>query len=114
MGRPDILPTKPPQRNDSKAPEKKPLSRSATTQVPTPAKHRLSIHNPFHHSQNSSNATTIDAGPSRPAMNRQNSIQTRYMTMLLDLDTIPRLHNIYASFFTWILLAGFVIFVSYL
>ncbi|TVY56181.1 hypothetical protein LSUE1_G009381, partial [Lachnellula suecica] len=42
--------------------------------------------------------------------NRQNSVQTRYMTMLLALDTIPRLHNIAASFFTWILLAGFVIF----
>jgi hypothetical protein len=32
------------------------------------------------------------------------------MNMLLGLDTIPRLHNILASFFTWILLAGFVIF----
>jgi hypothetical protein len=32
------------------------------------------------------------------------------MSMLLDLDTIPRLHNILASFFTWILLAGFIIF----
>jgi len=32
------------------------------------------------------------------------------MNMLLDLDTIPRLHNIFASFFTWILLAGFIIF----
>jgi hypothetical protein len=32
------------------------------------------------------------------------------MDMLLALDTIPRFHNILASFFTWILLAGFVIF----
>jgi hypothetical protein len=32
------------------------------------------------------------------------------MEMLLALDTIPRSHNILASFFTWILLAGFVIF----
>lgn len=32
------------------------------------------------------------------------------MNMLLALDTIPRLHNILAAFFTWILLAGFVIF----
>lgn len=32
------------------------------------------------------------------------------MSMLLSLDTIPRLHNILASFFTWILLAGFIIF----
>ena len=30
--------------------------------------------------------------------------------MLLSLDTIPRLHNILASFFTWILLAGFLVF----
>jgi hypothetical protein len=32
------------------------------------------------------------------------------MEMLLGLDTIPRLHNILASFFVWILLAGFIIF----
>lgn len=30
--------------------------------------------------------------------------------MLLALDKIPRLHNILASFFGWILLAGFVVF----
>ena len=30
--------------------------------------------------------------------------------MLLELDEIPRLHNIYASFFTWILLAGYIVF----
>ncbi|CAL3967660.1 hypothetical protein PZA11_003907 [Diplocarpon coronariae] len=43
-------------------------------------------------------------------LNRQNSSQTHYVNMLLALDTIPRLHNILAAFFTWILLAGFVIF----
>lgn len=32
------------------------------------------------------------------------------MTMLLAMDTIPRLHNILIAFFSWILLAGFVIF----
>ena len=32
------------------------------------------------------------------------------MDMLLGLDEIPRLHNILASFFTWILLAGYVVF----
>lgn len=30
--------------------------------------------------------------------------------MLLSLDRIPRLHNILASFFTWILLAGYIVF----
>ena len=41
--------------------------------------------------------------PKRPTMgqmDRQNSVQTRYMTMLLHLDEIPRLHNILVSFFT--------------
>ncbi|RDB26836.1 hypothetical protein Hypma_005368 [Hypsizygus marmoreus] len=35
---------------------------------------------------------------------------TKYVNMLLALDSIPRLHNMMASFFTWILLAGFVLF----
>lgn len=32
------------------------------------------------------------------------------MEMLLSLDKIPRFHNILASFFGWLLLAGFVVF----
>lgn len=35
---------------------------------------------------------------------------TRYTNMLLALDRIPRLDNLLASFFTWLLLAGFVLF----
>ena len=35
---------------------------------------------------------------------------TQYMSMLLAVDKIPRIHNFAASFFTWILLAGFVLF----
>ncbi|KAK2467910.1 hypothetical protein APHAL10511_000205 [Amanita phalloides] len=38
------------------------------------------------------------------------STVTQYMNMLLALDEIPRIHNLAASFFTWILLAGFVLF----
>ncbi|KUI57822.1 hypothetical protein VP1G_05117 [Cytospora mali] len=37
-------------------------------------------------------------------------LNTRYMEMLLSLDKIPRLHNILASFFGWLVLAGFVVF----
>jgi hypothetical protein len=49
--------------------------------------------------------------PTRPALQgRQTSVQTRYMEMLLAVDTIPRLHNILSSFFTWLLLAGFLVF----
>lgn len=41
---------------------------------------------------------------------RQNTIRTRYMEMLLDLDKVPRMHNILSSLFGWLLLAGFVVF----
>ncbi|KAG6828792.1 hypothetical protein H0H92_006731 [Tricholoma furcatifolium] len=37
-------------------------------------------------------------------------MHTKYVNMLLALDTIPRMDNILASFFTWILLAGFILF----
>ncbi|RDW91293.1 hypothetical protein BP5796_02458 [Coleophoma crateriformis] len=51
-----------------------------------------------------------NAGPRPGLPQRQNSVRTRYIDMLLNLDDIPRLHNILASAFTWILLAGFLIF----
>jgi hypothetical protein len=35
---------------------------------------------------------------------------TQYVNMLLALDDIPRLDNLLSNFFTWILLAGFVLF----
>jgi hypothetical protein len=35
--------------------------------------------------------------------------ESPYMSMLLSLDRIPRMHNMLVSFFVWILLAGFVI-----
>ncbi|CAE7105293.1 unnamed protein product [Rhizoctonia solani] len=52
------------------------------------------------------------------SLQRRPSANTRYMNMLLELDAVPRFHNmlaslirhVRASFFTWILLAGFVIF----
>ena len=48
--------------------------------------------------------------PQRPQLlARMPSVQTRYMGMLLHLDSIPRLHNILAALFTWILLAGFLV-----
>jgi hypothetical protein len=48
--------------------------------------------------------------PGKHALTRTPSVQTRYMNMLLAVDQIPRLHNIFASFFTWILLAGYIVF----
>jgi hypothetical protein len=99
-----------------------PIQRSATSTTaaesrshhniiaaPTSNTHKFS--NVFQHQQ-------PGTSPSRPQTSstagtvpgRQNSMQTQYMGMLLGLDTIPRLHNIMASFATWILLAGFIIF----
>jgi len=37
-------------------------------------------------------------------------MDTQYVNMLLALDDIPTLHNLYAGFFNWILLAGFILF----
>ncbi|KAJ4420049.1 hypothetical protein N0V82_004621 [Gnomoniopsis sp. IMI 355080] len=43
-------------------------------------------------------------------LHRQETIRTRYMDMLLQLDLVPRMHNILSSFFGWLVLAGFVVF----
>jgi len=43
----------------------------------------------------------------KPELIRASS--TRYMNMHLELDEIPRLHNILAAVCTWILLAGFIV-----
>ncbi|MCJ1431187.1 hypothetical protein MMC27_000538 [Xylographa pallens] len=53
---------------------------------------------------------TASSTPIRPHVIIQSPSYTRYMEMLLDLDKIPRLHNVCASFFTWLLLAGYVVF----
>jgi len=43
-------------------------------------------------------------------LHRQRSATTRYMQMLLDLDSVPKWHNIAVAVAAWIVLAGFVIF----
>ncbi|KAM3075082.1 hypothetical protein ACMFMG_007460 [Clarireedia jacksonii] len=92
------------------------ITSRSQTQKPTPLKPKKAHHlfNPFHHASKPSMSTTVSNGTAsrvRPTvLNRQTSVQTRYMNMLLSLDDIPRLHNIYVAFFNWILLAGFVIF----
>lgn len=111
MGRSNTLPISEPSGYDSKRNKNEVApKRSQTVQFPKKSKHQLP-HLPFHHTHSSPSSTNGSHTTARPAVpDRQNSVQTRYMNMLLDLDTIPRMHNIYASFFSWILLAGFVIF----
>lgn len=49
--------------------------------------------------------------PPRPEpLRRRTTAQTQYLDMLLQQDTIPRLHNLLATFFTWITLAGYIVF----
>lgn len=57
-------------------------------------------------------ANEIRRTTQRPALpaNYDGQVQTRYVNMLLALDGISPLFNILASFFTWILLAGFLLF----
>ncbi|EXJ58410.1 hypothetical protein A1O7_05835 [Cladophialophora yegresii CBS 114405] len=50
-----------------------------------------------------------DTYSSKPPLVRVPSVRTRYMEMLLHLDEIPRFHNILASLFSWIILAGFLV-----
>src|SRR5690242_2546745 len=52
-----------------------------------------------------------DGGNLRPALHRRRTTaRTRYIDMLLGLDTVPPLHNILASLFVWVLLAGYIVF----
>ncbi|TGO78666.1 hypothetical protein BELL_0058g00080 [Botrytis elliptica] len=81
------------------------LNRNSTTKVQsqvTPQKpsktqtiHQSTSHQPCRHGSKKSNSSTITKSSTlksaRPdGLNRQNSVQTRYMNMLLSLDTIPR------------------------
>ena len=46
--------------------------------------------------------------PNKELLKERPPFSTKYMDMLLELDTISTLHNILAGAFTWLLLAGFV------
>ncbi|KAL0958849.1 hypothetical protein HGRIS_014168 [Hohenbuehelia grisea] len=48
--------------------------------------------------------------PRPPLAPAASQMDTQYVNMLLALDGIPRAHNMMISFYTWILLAGFVLF----
>jgi hypothetical protein len=49
--------------------------------------------------------------PHRPGLaRRRTTARTRYIDMLLGLDDVSPFHNLLASLFVWILLAGYVVF----
>lgn len=91
-----------PQRNASTATHMSANKRAASSR-------RVNSHRSHsHHHQDQ----TPTAPPRRPTygLRRGTTLQTRYMEMLLDLDKVPRSHNLLAAFFGWLLLAGFVVF----
>lgn len=95
--RPTIVQDSLPPRRSSEPPSTPPPAAAESKQPP---------------SSPPSRSSTLVASPPLPSFNpaaRGNSFQTRYMSMLLSLDKIPRLHNILASFFGWVLLAGFIV-----
>ena len=91
------------------APKKPAPSRNPSTRIQEPTRTP---------SQMTRNNLTMDRAkssvskrPERPGLqHRRTTAQTRYIDMLLGLDNISKVHNILASFFTWILLAGYIVF----
>jgi hypothetical protein len=56
--------------------------------------------------------TRTNKKPTRPTagLRRKSSTNTQYVDMLLEVDTVPKWHNIAIGIFSWLLLAGFVVF----
>ncbi|KAG6336218.1 hypothetical protein ID866_2869 [Astraeus odoratus] len=73
-----------------------------------PAHHLHKPQEPPHHVPDPTHIS--DVYPMPGLHSGANDTQTRYVRMLLALDDIPNLYNLLASFFTWILLAGFILF----
>lgn len=99
-----------PQRQPSTS--KPPPVRHPSIRTEKPEPRRLSSTRSSTTRNNSVRSATGNGPQRRPTagLERQNTLQTRYMEMLLHLDKIPRLHNILAALFGWLLLAGFIVF----
>ncbi|KAF2187371.1 hypothetical protein K469DRAFT_570418 [Zopfia rhizophila CBS 207.26] len=93
-------------RSDSRTSQPKPLpTRTISTRVQEPARNTSQV------KRSESTYTKHNRQAERLGLQRRRTTaQTKYIDMLLNLDQIPRLHNILASFFTWILLAGYIVF----
>lgn len=110
--RPSLPSTKPKLRQPDEQPEPEPTSVHITKQPehkPYAPPRNASPPPPPHKPNTPPPPLPPLPPPTRPPLTTEMS-GTRYMNMLLALDTIPRLDNMLSSFFTWILLAGFVLF----
>lgn len=86
-----------------------PHSSNVVETMPTHSPHKLQ--EPHHHTdpEHISDVHPM-AGLHSNMGDGTNDVQTRYVRMLLALDDIPELYKLLAAFFTWILLAGFILF----
>lgn len=83
-----------PKRHASKHTSDSPITEPIT--IPDPIRSRNARSNP---------------PQQRPGLQRRRTTaRTRYIDMLLGLDAVSPLHNILASLFVWILLAGYIVF----
>ncbi|KAF5850480.1 hypothetical protein GGP41_002733 [Bipolaris sorokiniana] len=86
------IPTKPP-------PSRTPSTRIAHTARP-----------PRQHGQ-TANSVPTNPRSQRPGLeHRRTTARTRYIDMLLGLDSVSPLHNLLCSAFVWLLLAGYIVF----
>ncbi|KAF1970737.1 hypothetical protein BU23DRAFT_556459 [Bimuria novae-zelandiae CBS 107.79] len=100
------------KRKDSasvKAPSKPAPTRNPSTRIQEPV--RASSQMKRNLSAIDRTKSTASQRPERPGLQRRHTTaKTKYIDMLLGLDNVPKLHNILASFSTWILLAGYIVF----
>ncbi|EIW75734.1 hypothetical protein CONPUDRAFT_65699 [Coniophora puteana RWD-64-598 SS2] len=88
---------------------KTPLSKTVSTTATT--KRRKNTSFAGNDGSDAEKGTTSQQRPPLPPTSSSGlAAQTRYVNMLLALDDIPELFNMGASFATWILLAGYVLF----
>ncbi|KAJ6512635.1 hypothetical protein C8R45DRAFT_1087783 [Mycena sanguinolenta] len=101
---PTALPNKPapPTRQDQHAPQ------TPTTVRPSNASNRPLI--PAKQTPQPPRKVPPVTSQRPPLPAHASQMDTRYVRMLLAIDDIPSVYNILANFFTWILLAGFVLF----
>lgn len=87
----------------------RPHSPNVVETVPTHSPHKLQ--EPHHHIDPGHISDVHPMAGLHSNMGEDtNGTQTRYVRMLLALDEIPELYKLLAAFFTWILLAGFILF----
>lgn len=77
-----------------------------------PKEHEIASTPPNEDAQPEEIATIEETTPSRPHLfhGTPSQMETQYVNMLLAKDKIHMIYNALAGFFTWILLAGFILF----